>query len=78
MQQKKSEGTIFGCAVEESTMPVYRRVLDLREAGKGLTDIARQLNAEGVPTARGAAQWYPATIRRIVTSETAKRMRARA
>jgi len=36
-----------------------------RESGLTLTSIARRLNEEGIPTARGGARWYPSTVRAI-------------
>lgn len=36
-----------------------------REQGVGWSSIARRLNEDGVPTAQGGAQWYPATVRRV-------------
>jgi DNA invertase Pin-like site-specific DNA recombinase len=74
MAQKKAEGVIFGRVVAEDHLPVYQRVLALHGAGKGLSEIARTLNEEHVPTARGGAQWHPAPVRRIVMSQTAKRL----
>jgi len=35
-------------------------------AGAGWSVIARQLNAEAVPTAHGGAKWYPSTVRAVV------------
>jgi Recombinase len=34
--------------------------------GCGLAEIARQLNAEGVPTAHGGRQWWPSTVRAVL------------
>jgi hypothetical protein len=34
--------------------------------GHGLADIARQLNADRVPTAHGGRQWWPSTVRSIL------------
>jgi Recombinase len=34
--------------------------------GRGLAEIARQLNADGVPTAHGGRQWWPSTVRAIL------------
>lgn len=71
MAQRKSEGATFGREVAAEFLPTYRRVLTLHAAGEGLNSIARTLNAEGVPTAKGGT-WYASTVRAIVTSETAK------
>jgi hypothetical protein len=34
--------------------------------GRTLGEIARQLNAEGVPTAQGGRQWWPSTVRVVL------------
>jgi hypothetical protein len=34
--------------------------------GHGLADIARQLNADRVPTAHGGRQWWPSTVRAVL------------
>jgi hypothetical protein len=34
--------------------------------GRGLADIARKLNEEGVPTAHGGRQWWPSTVRAVL------------
>jgi Recombinase len=34
-----------------------------REAGKGYSQIARELQAAGVPTAQGGREWYASTVR---------------
>jgi hypothetical protein len=40
-------------------------------AGKSLGQIARDLNAEAVPTAHGGAQWWPSTVRVVLKGRTA-------
>ena len=46
-----------------------------RERAEGLTfkAIAEKLNDDGVPTARGGACWYPATVRAVTMSSTLKK-----
>src|SRR5262249_52750378 len=44
------------------------RIQSLRDGGATLTAIADELNAEGVPTARGGRCWYPATVRTALRS----------
>lgn len=44
---------------------VVRRIFDAVLSGKGMRAIADELNAEGVPTLRGA-QWRQSTLRRMV------------
>ena len=49
---------------------VRERIRKMRAAGTpeemSLTAIAETLNREGVPTARGGARWYPATVRAVL------------
>ena len=47
------------------TLPddVARRIVADQHVGKSLGQIARDLNADGVPTAQGGAQWWPSTVR---------------
>ena len=44
---------------------VRRRIVRERQQGRSLRSIAADLNAEGVPTAQGGAQWWPSTVRLI-------------
>jgi hypothetical protein len=39
------------------------RIRGEHAAGRTLGEIARQLNANGVPTAQGGRQWWPSTVR---------------
>jgi len=34
--------------------------------GRGLAEIARGLNQEGIPTAHGGRQWWPSTVRAVL------------
>lgn len=34
--------------------------------GRGLSEIARSLTAEGVPTAHGGRKWWPTTVRAVL------------
>lgn len=34
--------------------------------GRGLAEIARALNDDGIPTAHGGRQWWPSTVRAIL------------
>jgi hypothetical protein len=43
------------------------RIRAERAAGKSLAQIARDLNAVGVPTAHGGRQWWPSTVRVVLT-----------
>jgi len=53
-----------------ATLPgtVVERIRLEYARGRGLTDIARGLNADGVPTAHGARQWWPSTARAVLTT----------
>ena len=46
----------------EAAPEVAERVIEMREAGLGYAEIARRLNADGVPTARGGRQWWPSSV----------------
>lgn len=35
--------------------------------GRGLSEIARALTAEGIPTAHGGRMWWPSTVRAVLT-----------
>jgi DNA invertase Pin-like site-specific DNA recombinase len=74
LAQRKAEGKRLGRAVLEEFLPTYQRVLDMHAEGLSLNAIARTLNDEGVPTAKGKS-WYASTVRTIVTSETARELR---
>ena len=54
-------------SVEESAAQTVRSIFTDYTTGQSLTDIARRLTAQGVPTARGG-QWHPATVRYILTN----------
>lgn len=73
MAQRKAEGATFGREVDPEFLPTYGRVLAMHAGGQSLNAIARTLNAEGVPTAKGGT-WHASTVRAMVTSETAKRI----
>lgn len=75
MAQRKAEGQHMGRSVAADFLPTYRRVLALHANGESYNAIARMLNSEDVPTAKGG-KWYPSTVRAIVTSETAKTLAA--
>jgi DNA invertase Pin-like site-specific DNA recombinase len=62
---KKAEGVRLG---RPPTLPkkVESRIKRQRRAGKTLAAIAESLNREGVRTAQGGAQWYPATVRAVL------------
>lgn len=74
MQQRKADGTVFGRKVDSGFLATYREVLAMSDRGMSFHAIARSLNDEGVPTSKGGA-WYPSTVKAMVESETAKRLK---
>jgi DNA invertase Pin-like site-specific DNA recombinase len=61
----KANGVRLG---RPATVPksVVRRIQRQRACGDSLRTIADSLNADGVPTGQGGAQWYAATVRGIL------------
>ena len=51
--------------------PVAERIRDLRAQGMTLQAICDTLNAEGVPTPRGGAEWRPTSLRSVLRAERA-------
>lgn len=47
---------------------VRARIARRRAEGLSLPRIAAELEADGVPTARGGRRWYPATVRNVLRS----------
>jgi DNA invertase Pin-like site-specific DNA recombinase len=45
---------------------IVRRIRRQRASGRTLAAIAAKLNADGVPTAQGGREWYPATVRYVL------------
>jgi hypothetical protein len=45
---------------------VVARVKTEHSAGRSLGEIARELNADNVPTAQGGKQWWPSTVRTVL------------
>lgn len=75
MAARKAEGKHMGRSVDPSFLPTYERVLAMYAEGASLNGIAKTLNAEGIPTAKGKT-WHASTVRAIVTSETARKLAA--
>ena len=71
MAEKKRQGVVFGRVVDPEFLPTYRRVLAMHSEGTSMNAIAKTLNDEGVPTAKGR-KFYASTIKAMVTSATAK------
>ena len=71
MAAKKAAGTVFGpraWKTREGVTPdaVADRIRREREAGRTYRAIAEGLNDDGVATAQGGAQWWPATVRQVL------------
>jgi hypothetical protein len=46
---------------------VVARIHDERAQGTSLAEIARRLNRDCIPTGQGGRQWWPSTVRAIVS-----------
>lgn len=70
LQAAKARGQRLGVGNRDlqAGSPVLARIVAEREAGASLSDIARRLTGEGVPTVRGGARWYPSTVRAALES----------
>lgn len=67
---KRARGERLGAA-PALPLEVTRRIVRERGEGRTFQEIADDLTADGIPTARGKQRWYPATIRAVVTSDNA-------
>ena len=59
-----------GCPTRTTAehLRVRKRIVRERSAGATYKSIADGLNSDAVPTSRGGAFWYPATVRAVVKS----------
>jgi DNA invertase Pin-like site-specific DNA recombinase len=48
---------------------VATEIVAAHHAGAGWSEIARDLNARGVPTAHGGSKWHPSTVRGVVLGQ---------
>lgn len=55
---------------------IVSRIVDEHAAGRSLRAIGADLEADGVPTARGGAKWHASTIRAVLGSQAAQRLSA--
>lgn len=55
---------------DPDTSTIVRRIFELVASGWSLGSIAQALDADGIPTPRGAARWHRETISAIVRSPT--------
>ncbi len=67
---KRARGERLGAA-PALPLEITRRIIAERANGRTFQAIADGLMAEGIPTARGKARWYPATIKAVITSDNA-------
>jgi DNA invertase Pin-like site-specific DNA recombinase len=67
LQQLKSQGVRLG-RPRAMSGSVRARIVEERQAGRTMAAIAKGLNADGIPTARGGRQWYPSTVKAALTS----------
>ncbi|MCH8940088.1 MAG: recombinase family protein [Chloroflexi bacterium] len=58
---------------DEEQSPVVTRIFHLlTKEHLSVRNIARRLSTEGVPTAKGAIQWHPSTVDRILRNPVYK------
>jgi DNA invertase Pin-like site-specific DNA recombinase len=67
---KRTQGVRLG-RPQMVAAELVARIRAAHQAGAGWSALARQLNAEGVPTAHGGSKWYPSTVRAVVLSAAA-------
>jgi DNA invertase Pin-like site-specific DNA recombinase len=72
---RRSQGVRLGRPPAVPTA-VVERVLGLRAQGLSYASIGRELDAAGVPTARGGKRWHPNTVRQLMASQTAAHLAA--
>lgn len=70
MAVAKANGIRLG---RPSSLPaeVVARIVAERAAGRTFAAIGAGLEQDGIATAQGGARWYPATIRKVLTSQLA-------
>lgn len=69
LAERKAAGVRLGNA--RATPPeVVARIVARRAAGHSPARIARDLDADRVPTPNGGARWYPSTVARLLAAET--------
>jgi DNA invertase Pin-like site-specific DNA recombinase len=54
------------------SLDIVERIVEARKGGATWAAIADELNEEGVPTAQGGKQWYPATVRHVANAADAR------
>lgn len=67
---KRAAGVRLGRPSVLST-DVVRRIVEQRNAGRPLRGIAADLEADGIPTARGGTTWQASTVQSVLRSQAA-------
>ena len=67
---KRAQGVRLG-RPQKVPAELVSRIRAAHQAGEGWSAIARQLNAQSVPTVHGGSKWYPSTVRAVVLSAEA-------
>jgi hypothetical protein len=62
LQAKRASGAAICRASVVDDQELVRRIRSLREGGASLQKIAETLNADGVPTLRGGAEWRVSAV----------------
>jgi DNA invertase Pin-like site-specific DNA recombinase len=73
LKAKKDAGVRLG---RPQALPddVVQRIVRMREAGLSLPAIAKQLEDDEVPTARGGSRWYPSAVKAVCESQAGVRL----
>jgi hypothetical protein len=67
---KRAQGVRLG-RPQMISADLVARIRTAHQAGAGWSALARQLNAESVPTAQGGTKWFPSTVRAVFMSAEA-------
>src|SRR5262249_49565525 len=68
LARRRAQGVRLGRPPQLPTS-VVRRIIRARNRGESWSGIARNLDADRVPTAQGGLRWYPATVRSVASAE---------
>jgi DNA invertase Pin-like site-specific DNA recombinase len=77
--ERRAQGEVWGHTMgnlPETSQEVRALVSELSAKGYSLSAIARQLNEDKIPTTRGGVAWYPATVRKLLHSPSARHLKA--
>lgn len=67
LEAVRRRGVRLGRPRSVSTI-LLARIVSERRSGATLAAIADRLDADGIPTAKGARRWYPATVAAVLRS----------